>query len=143
MAAYQVMMTFEVPQLRSPREWEIRLPRFQRHLRIYGANGLLSVTGTVREDSPADAAITVATVIMRQWDKSEGPIKVASWTAHRERAFAGVGRRSGGVSSEGLGLRRLWDDEGPDEGGSAGVREPRRPLPGPGSMSAALELPRD
>ena len=32
---------------------------------------------------------------------------------------------------------------GPDEGGLAGVREPRRPKPSPGTMSAALEIPHD
>ena len=34
-------------------------------------------------------------------------------------------------------------DEGPDDGGLAGVREPRRPKPGPGSLSAASEEPRE
>lgn len=30
---------------------------------------------------------------------------------------------------------------GGDDDGSAGVREPRRPLPGPSSLSATLDLP--
>lgn len=33
--------------------------------------------------------------------------------------------------------------EGPDEGGLAGVREPRRPKPVPPSLMAALPLPED
>jgi hypothetical protein len=32
-------------------------------------------------------------------------------------------------------------DDGPDDGGLAGVREPRRPKPGPGSLTAAREEP--
>jgi hypothetical protein len=36
--------------------------------------------------------------------------------------------------------RRFDDDDG-DDGGLAGVREPRRPKPGPGHLSAALDEP--
>ncbi len=139
MATYQVMMTLEVPQLRLPRAWEITLPAARGRLRIYAEAGRLAVTAAVREESPADAAIVVAGAVVNQWDKSDGPIKVVSWTAHRDRAFAGIGRRRSPVTSS----RLRGDREGPDdEGGSAGVREPRRPLPGPGSMSAEQELPR-
>jgi len=35
-----------------------------------------------------------------------------------------------------------WDD-GSNDGGLAGVREPRRPKPGPPSLTMALDLPRD
>jgi hypothetical protein len=141
MATYQVMMTLEVPQLRLPRTWEIELPGRRAHLRVYGSAGRLAVNATVREEAPGDAAIVVAQAVMGEWKKSDGPIKVLKWTAHRSRVFAGLGRHPESFTSS----HRPWGwHEGPDdEGGSAGVREPRRPLPGPGSMSAALELPRD
>jgi hypothetical protein len=39
-------------------------------------------------------------------------------------------------------LRERFDDgDDPDDGGLAGVREPRRPKPGPGHLSAALDEP--
>jgi hypothetical protein len=39
-------------------------------------------------------------------------------------------------------LRERFDDgDDPDDGGLAGVREPRRPKPGPGHLSAALHEP--
>jgi hypothetical protein len=35
-----------------------------------------------------------------------------------------------------------WPDDGPDDdGGLAGVREPRRPMPGPPPLARALEEP--
>jgi hypothetical protein len=34
-----------------------------------------------------------------------------------------------------------WPDDPPDDGGLAGVREPRRPRPGPPGLSAAQDLP--
>jgi hypothetical protein len=37
--------------------------------------------------------------------------------------------------------RRPGDGDDPDDGGLAGVREPRRPKPGPGSLLAALDEP--
>jgi hypothetical protein len=36
---------------------------------------------------------------------------------------------------------RFDDGDDPDDGGLAGVREPRRPKPGPGHLSAALDDP--
>ena len=41
----------------------------------------------------------------------------------------------------GPGGRQDRDDDGPDDGGLAGVREPRRPRPGPGSAGAEAPLP--
>ena len=36
----------------------------------------------------------------------------------------------------------LWSGPGPD-GGQAGVREPRRPLPAPPSLTLAIDLPHE
>ena len=145
MSSYQVMMTFEVPHLVLPRCWEITRPGRRMQLRVYGGSGRLAVQGTVREDSPADAAMAVVLAVNSGWDKKEGPIKLVSWSVHRSRVFAGLGRHPHTRSSSSLpGRGWYWDNgEGPDEGGSAGVREPRRPLPGPGSMSAELEIRRE
>ena len=60
MATYQVMMTFEVPQLVLPRTWKIRRVQPLAPLRLYGGSGRLAVQATVREESPADAVIVVA-----------------------------------------------------------------------------------
>jgi len=34
-----------------------------------------------------------------------------------------------------------WDEDPPDDGGLAGVREPRRPRPGPGHLTTEASLP--
>jgi hypothetical protein len=75
----------------------------------------------------------------------------------RVRPLATVGRVSAGLRREpgtgdqqaarleGVQVRREPPVEGPgdpDDGGLAGVREPRRPKPGPGHLSAAREEPR-
>jgi hypothetical protein len=80
------------------------------------------------------------------WRKAQGALKIVSWTAHRERVLFGARRRSG------LGGGHGWPGDsdgftdgglggGGDEGGSAGVREPRRPKSGPPSMGSVLPLP--
>jgi hypothetical protein len=69
--------------------------------------------------------------------RGRGPVRVLSWTATRSvPVLAGLGRRRrrwSGTEWSG------WDDEG----GTAGVREPRRPKPSPGALSAALDPPQE
>ena len=141
MARYTVQITFKVAGLRRPVEKVVHgLPGRRPSVRLYGSEGMLAATGAVHEDSPADAAMAVAREVGRQWSKADGPLQLVAWTAHRERALALLGRRERGVGGTSL----IWDDgDDPGEEGGAGVREPRRPLPGPGSMSAALDLPTD
>lgn len=133
MAKYTVLMTFEAPGLRAG------LERKHTSMRLLASDGRVAVTAAgVRADTPSEAAMQVTTEVSRRLGKSAGPLKLASWRADRERVLAGVlGRRSNPVLGQGSWI------EGPDEdeGGSAGVREPRRPKPGPGSMSMEADLP--
>lgn len=133
MPRYTVQITFRAPGLRAPVEQVVHgLPGRAASVRLYGSEGMLAATGTVHEESPAEAAMAVARAVGRQWSKAQGALQLVAWTAQRERVLALGGRRRGGSSGRSL----PWDD---DEGGSAGVREPRRPLPGPGSIGAALD----
>lgn len=141
MARYVVHMTFEVAaQSGSYRGAGLRsgiLPG-RGSIRFIAGHGTLAVTAIVRAESPVDAASDVATRARVEWMRhGTGPICMVSWRAHRERAFAGLGR---GRGSSGSG----WPDGGPpDDGGDlAGVREPRRPNPSPGTLSATVDVPR-
>jgi hypothetical protein len=133
MARFMVQMTFETPGLREPLRVTRRLPGHTSSMQCLGGDGMLAVSAAnVQAESPADAAMIVVRAVNRQWMKSRGPLKMVSWRAHRKRVLlGGRGRNSSGWP---------WSDDG-DEGGSAGVREPRRPLPGPGSLHAAADLP--
>lgn len=137
MAKYTVQMTFETPGQLKPLKVTRRLSGRAASLRLLGADGLLAVSGAgISAESPADAAMIVVREVNQHWPKSRGPLKLGSWTAHRQRVLIG-----------GRGNRSAWshrwpfDDGGDDEGGSAGVREPRRPLLGPGSLHAAAQPP--
>lgn len=145
MAKYTVLMTFEVPGLSAAFEQK---PTQRRGIRLLASDGMLAVTAAgVRAETASEAAMQVTTEVGRLWGKQSGPLKLASWRADRERVLIGA-RRSRPDSVQGHGP---WPDgfpgsasgDWPDEegGGSAGVREPRRPKPGPGSMSMEAELP--
>ena len=137
MGRYTVQMTFETPGRREPLKQTRRLPGRATSMQLIGCDGLLAVSASrVSAESPADAAMIVVQAVNRQWPKGRGPLKMRSWTANRERVLLGSRRSRSGWSA-------TWpyDDDSGDEGGSAGVREPRRPLPGPGSLHAALDLP--
>jgi len=61
----------------------------------------------------------------------------------KRRKRARVLRYFDGPGGEGLleAIGREWPDGPPDDGGLAGVREPRHPLPGPPGLGAARALP--
>jgi hypothetical protein len=137
MARYTVHMTFEAPVLTAPLKITHRLPGRAASMQMLGADGLLAVSASrVSAESPADAAMIVVNAVRDRWHKGRGGLKMRTWTAHRERVLLG-GRRGGSSGRGGA----WFDDGGFDEGGSAGVREPRRPLPGPGSLHAEADLP--
>ena len=138
MAKFTVQMTFETPLQRTPLRVTHRLPGRTTSLQILAADGTTAVTASgVRAQTPAEAAMVVVSAVNARWLKSRGPLTMCSWSAHRERVL--VGRRGGATT---IGRGSSWlDDDGWDEGGSAGVREPRRPKPGPGSLQAARDLP--
>jgi hypothetical protein len=127
-------MTFETPGQRAQLRVTEHIPGWVGSMRLLGGDGSLAVSAGVRADSPSEAAMIVARAVYDRWPKQRGPVQLSSWTAHRARAL--FGRRSA------LPWDTIWPfDDGGDEGGSAGVREPRRPLPGPGSLHAARDLP--
>jgi hypothetical protein len=131
MGRYTVHMTFETPGQIAPVKIVQRLPGRAASMELLGGAGSLAVAAAkVSAESPADAAQVVVQAVDRRWDKRRGPLTVRSWTASRERVLFGARN-----SSAWTGHR---DD---DEGGTAGVREPRRPLPGPGSLHAEREQP--
>ena len=134
MARYTVHMTFETPGQIAPVRVIQRLPGRAVSMELLGGEGSLAVAASqVVAESPAEAAMAVTAAVNRRWQKRQGPLKLRSWTANRERVL--FGRRNGSTWNS-----STWNDDG-DQGGSAGVREPRRPLPGPGSMHAALDEP--
>ncbi|GLY13824.1 hypothetical protein LWF15_02020 [Kineosporia rhizophila] len=144
MARYAVLITFEAPGLRASFDRKHTLRRgVGSTIRMLAADGMLAVTASgVRADTPSEAAGLVTEEVGRAWAKTHGQLKMASWRADRERALVG-GRRRRPESVQGDGpWPGGWFGAGddPDEGGSAGVREPRRPKPGPGSMSMQAEL---
>jgi hypothetical protein len=132
MAKFTVLVTFAAPGVSTPFHVTHRLPGRAASLRMLGSDGFVAVTAVrVSAESPTDAAMAVMKLVDDGWSKSRGQLSLRSWRAHRERVLAG--RR--GRSDSGW-----WADDG-DGDGTAGVREPRRPLPGPGSLHAELELP--
>ena len=139
MAKFTVTMTFEAPARRGPVRSSglARMPG-SGSVRYLAGDGVIAVTGVVRADTAAEAAQDVCRLVERdQAHHGFGPVRLVSWTATRSvRVFAGLRRdrwRGGPLS---------WDDDdGWDDGGTAGVREPRRPSPAPGSLSAAAEPP--
>lgn len=138
MARYTVHMTFDTPG--QPKRLKVthRLLGRAGLIQLIGGDGRLAVSASwVSAESPADAAMSVVRTVVQHWPKSRGPLTMRSWTAHRERALLGR-RGTGGSAWNGS---RPFDGDDGDEGGSAGVREPRRPLPGPGSLHAAADLP--
>jgi hypothetical protein len=143
MARYAVQITFEAPGLRSPVRSAHSLPGRGASIRLLGSDQFLAVSATVRAESATDAAMSVVKhVLDDEWPKGRGALKLRSWTAHRDRVLVGgpfrrASRRSGLTRYH---LDGGFDDDG-GEGGLAGVREPRRPKPGPPSLSAAQPLP--
>jgi hypothetical protein len=128
----------------------LRMPR-SGSARYLAGDGAIAVTATVRAETAAAAAADVCRAVERdQARRGNGPVRVLSWTATRQvPVLAGLGRRRRHVFG-GPGPADWADGDGDDgdggdggDGGTAGVREPRRPGPAPGSMSAALDPPRE
>ncbi|HST82438.1 MAG TPA: hypothetical protein VLL08_11950 [Kineosporiaceae bacterium] len=135
MARYNVQMTFETPEQHSRLRSIKRLPGRIGSMHLLGGDGFLAVSASgVSAESPADAAMIVVKAVQGSWSKRRGRLTMRSWTAHRERVLFGSRRGSDSAWSG------AWDWDDGDEGGSAGVREPRRPLPGPGSLHAARDI---
>jgi hypothetical protein len=124
---------------------------------------LLAVSVSVRSRSPGEAVEVLDDRVRAMWPMvgAGGSLTLATATANGDLVPVGVRRstlrtrrvpdkwRDGGPR---LGRLRSpswdgweddgWGDAGPDDwGGSAGVREPRRPKTPPGHLSAAVDVP--
>ena len=140
MARYSVQMTFETPSVSEEFAHGRRLGRGGQMINMLGSEGGVAVAAVVSADSTAEAADEVTRHVYEIWARhGRGPLNLVSWTARRIRlATSGRrGRASGGPFWTG-GPFMGPDD---DEGGTAGVREPRRPLPAPPSLSVELPIP--
>jgi hypothetical protein len=142
-------MTLETPSQRSPLHRTHSLPGWGASIQMLGGDGMIAVSASrIQAQSPVEAALAVMKIVTAEWSKADGPLKMLSWSAHRDRVLVGS-NRGGWDSGDGWdyvddGFRPGDGDggsDGDDPGGSAGVREPRRPLPGPSSLHAAAELP--
>lgn len=126
MRRYVVHMTFWVPGVSEPvtRRLGDGLDRLSMHRS--GETG--AVNGIVAGQSPVDAALRANRLVLADSPRAT----LLSWRADSMKIFAGRrDRGSGGAFPTG----------GDDGGGTAGVREPRRPLPGPGHLTAVLDEP--
>ncbi len=119
-----------------------------RRSRVDG--GILLVVATVKAWSPQVAAHLVDGRVQHRWAALCHDPAVAVMVdvrAARALVVAGrvFGRGSGGGRLRAGSIPPFGDDPGrPDDedGGTAGVREPRRPLPAPPSLSMARDEPR-
>lgn len=120
-----------------------------RRSRVDG--GILLVVATVKARSPQVAAHLVDLRVQHLWQALGHDSAVAVMVDVRAaRALVVAGRVIGGrrlltgsIPRFGGGPGGPGDQGGDDEdGGLAGVREPRRPCPAPPSLSMALDEPR-
>ena len=104
--------------------------------------GVLSVIVVTKAWSPHVAARLVDLRVRRIWRGlgHAGP-QLTFVDVRTARRLVLAGRVLGGERLVSDSLPRR-DDRPDDDGGSAGVREPRRPLPAPPSLSMALVEPR-
>jgi hypothetical protein len=122
---------------------------------------VLAVSAAVRSRSPGEAVEVLDDRVRAMWPMVGvgGSLTLATATANGDLVPVGVRRstlRARPVRDErpdgGFGRTRArsrqwrndgWGNEGPDDdwGGTAGVREPRRPKTPPGHLSAALDVP--
>jgi hypothetical protein len=159
MARYAVTAVFEVGPGKVPRGADVldrmRISDKATHRFSYCDGRTLTVvidwSAASAEQASNDAVVAVRLV----WAQLTGtdpekPLNV------RVRPLTPVARVSAGLRSGlrtvrtarrgGVETLREWPfdhPDDPDDGGLAGVREPRRPKPGPGHMSAALDEPRE
>lgn len=160
MARFAVAAVFEVGPGKVPRGADVldrmSIPDTATHRFSYCDGTTLSVvvdwTAESADDARGDALTAVRLVWRTLTGHDLGPplsVRIRTLTPPPPKVAAGRARgRSWHV--EGLPPIELfeepqlrWPDEGhdPDDGGLAGVREPRRPKPGPGHLSAALDEP--
>ena len=160
MARFAITAVFEVGPGKSPRGIDvlerISIPDTATHRYSYCDGTTLTVvldwTAAAEDDARRGALAAVRLVWQALTGHDPGPplnVRVRSLTPPPPKVPAGA-RNLGSWHVHGLPpielveepRLRWFDDDDPDDGGLAGVREPRRPRPGPGHLSAALEEPR-
>ena len=154
MARYSDTAVFQVQGAKVPLGPDVlsrRLDASRTRHRFSYCDGTTLTVSVERSGAGEGAATTEALLAVRDaWRRATGQELGRTLTVRSHRSgvlptLVSVGRRSRGRSAtSGDDLRgRGRPPEDPDDGGLAGVREPRRPRPGPGSLSAAREEPRD
>ena len=163
MARFAVTAVFEVGPGKVPHGADIlervSIPGKATHRFSYCDGTTLSVVldwTAPSEDTARENAVTAVRLVWAQLTGQDpGPalhVRVRSLTPKVVARVAAGARRLTSWHPEGLPRSSVLDrldvlplrfDDGddPDDGGLAGVREPRRPKPGPGHLSAALDEP--
>jgi hypothetical protein len=160
MARFAVTVVFEVGQGKVPRGADVldlvTIPGKATHRFSYCDGRTLTavIDWTAGSESAArDAAVTglrLAWAGLTGIDPGDPlSVRVRSLTPKVVARVAAGARRVTSWHPEGLPVpdlievvpERFDDGDDPDDGGLAGVREPRRPKPGPGHLSAALDEP--
>lgn len=160
MGRFAVTVVFEVPPGKSPRGADVLermvLPDRAVHRFSYCDGRTLTAVVDWRARRPEHACEQAVLGVRLVWRQITGQDLGAPLTVRvrpldvrtrisagtREHRWALAGPLVAVLPGEGA---RGPDDDPPhpeDDGGLAGVREPRRPKPGPGSASMALEEPR-
>jgi hypothetical protein len=161
MARFAVTAVFEVGPGKVPRGADVldqvTIPGKATHRFSYCDGRTLTVVIDWTADTETAARDAAVTGLRLAWAGLTGsdpgdPLSVRSRSLTPKvvaRVAAGA-RRLTSWHPEGLpvpdpieALPKRFDDgdDDPDDGGLAGVREPRRPKPGPGHLSAALDEP--
>jgi hypothetical protein len=159
MARFAVTVVFEVGPGKVPRGADVldrmRISDKATHRFSYCDGRTLTVIIDWSAESGEQASKDAVVAVRLVWSQLTGtdpgkPLNlrvrpltpVARVSAGVRRGLETVRRtRRGGVE-----IVREWPfdhPDDPDDGGLAGVREPRRPQPGPGHLSAAREEPRE
>lgn len=155
MARYSVFTVWEIDDAKVPRGGGPLDGAAVRGLEFsYAEAGRLSVLLTVRAGSEESAVELAAGRVALGWQFLHGapPGPLVHSATRRvgpvDRVVAGFARpapQSVRARPSRWPDAELWDgddgDDPPDDGGLAGVREPRRPRPGPGHLSATAEPP--
>jgi hypothetical protein len=160
MARFAVTAVFEVGPGKVPRGADVldrvSVPEKATHRFSYCDGTTLTVVIDWTAPSEAAARENAVTAIRLIWSQLTGSdpgrplhVRVRSLTPKVAARVAAGARRLTSWHPEGLPVldrievlpRRSDDGDDPDDGGLAGVREPRRPKPSPGSMSVELDEP--
>jgi hypothetical protein len=153
MKSYVVTAVFEVHSGKAPRVDDVLRHAWPTgHIMSRFDGTSLTVIVQLRAADPAAAGDLVVGRACRAWPRvaqSSLPAPLSVRVVAQQPALVSAGRRIARLrpprkaanSLRGLTLRWMPPDD-EEGGGLAGVREPRRPMPGPGHLSAERAIPR-